>query len=64
MNDEEHEYLTLLRNEFYKSFSRLVGETVSRAPEHLRGEFLMMLEDQASVHGSAYVQYVTKGELA
>lgn len=59
MTEDEHEHLTLLRNQFYKSFSMMVGLAVSQVPPHLRDVFLAMLQDQTSVYGSAYVEYIT-----
>lgn len=62
MTDEEHELLSDLADGFWLSYSRLVGETLSRAPEHLRDVLLPMLQDKSSVYGSMYEEYIGDGD--
>lgn len=51
MTEEELELLFELKDQYWLKFSELVNETLSRAPQQLRGQLLDMLGESSSVYG-------------
>lgn len=59
MNTEEEEDLIHeVQDNYWVDFSKLVGSTLSKVPEHLRDDLLMRLQEKSSVYGSAYDKYI------
>jgi len=51
MTEEEIEQLYELKNQYWLEFSKLVNQTLDKAPVHLRGYLLDMLGESSSVYG-------------
>jgi hypothetical protein len=47
-----------LKNEYWIEFSKLIAQTLKKAPAHLHDELLMMLQESSSVYGSGYDKYL------
>ena len=58
MDEDEHILLTKIKDHYWIGLSKLVAACLNKAPEHLHGELLMMLQDSSSVYGSSYEDYL------
>ncbi|MDQ3774842.1 MAG: hypothetical protein M3461_11005 [Pseudomonadota bacterium] len=61
MTNEEGELLNNIANEYWEEFGQLVARHLLRAPQHLRDELLMTLQERSSVYGCAYERHMEDG---
>lgn len=52
MTQEEADLMHALAQDFYEAFSKLVNETVRKAPESIRDELIATMQDHASVYAA------------
>jgi len=58
MSEEESELLHEMNNEFWENYSKLIGETLSKLPDDLHDDALVIMQDASSVYGSCYKKYL------
>jgi hypothetical protein len=61
MTTDEVELLNDIANGYWEEFGQLVARHLMRAPQHLREELLMTLQERSSVYGCAYERHMEDG---
>ena len=51
LDDETEDLVYDILEEFHGAYSKLVNDTLEKAPEHLRDLLLAMLQEKSSVYG-------------
>jgi len=60
MTEEDGELIHEINNQYWQDLSRLIGQTLSRAPARLHPELLERLQESSSVYGSDYETHTTE----